>query len=267
MFDFWKEVIINDVDDIVKTEDGLRIGNVTYKPDHIVKDGGEKGVVYKTPCEKGTSAVITVPSISEATRVRIELGLSAGQSSEFAAPYFASKKTVVVDADDNTGIVKALGIALEGLVDVNKTGKTITFKDKKVCVNSVHTATIDDTTKDWGDESDVTKTWLTTKNVLPVGTGAWIIENLRYPTGVNTAYVGPNADETVDPKGEYTQYAFEYAVRKRGIGGQGAVGQALTSVTHHVFYVKGNADTKFTDENLDLKTLNVTDSAVTWTNA
>ena len=62
MFDFWKEVIINDVNTIVETEDGLRIGNVTYKPENIVKNGGDKGVVYKTPCVKGTSAVITVPT-------------------------------------------------------------------------------------------------------------------------------------------------------------------------------------------------------------
>lgn len=261
MFDFWKEVIINNVDDIVETKDGLRIGNVTYKPENIVKNGGAKGVVYKTPCVTGTPAVITVPTISEATRVRIELGLSTGQNSEFAAPYFASKKTVVVDAADNGGIVKALGIALEGLVDVNETSKTITFKDKKVCVDSVHTATIDPDTKDWGDESE--ESWVSTKNVVPVGTGEWVLENLRYPTSVNLSYAGPNADETVDPKAEYTQYAFEYAVPKRGFHGQGAVGQAVTSVTHHVFYVKGNADAKFA--NLDLKTLNVTDSAVTWT--
>jgi hypothetical protein len=261
MFDFWKEVIINDVNDIVETKDGLRIGNVIYKPKNIVKNGGDKGVVYKTPCVKGTSAVITVPTIGEATRVRIELGLSAGQSAEFAAPYFASKKTVVVDAANTEGIVKALGIALEGLVNVNETGKTITFKDKKVCVDSVHTATIDSVTKDWGDESEA-KNWVTTKNVVPVGTGEWILENLRYPTSVNSSYVGPNADEVVDPKAEYTQYAFEYAVPKRGFHGQGAVGQAVTSVTHHIFYVKGDADTKFT--NLDIKTLDVTDSAVTW---
>ena len=262
MFDFWKEVIINDVNAIVETKDGLRIGNVTYKPENIVKNGGDKGVVYKTPCVPGASAVITVPAISAATRVRIELGLSAGQSSEFAAPYFASKKTVVVDATDAAGIVKALGVALEGLVDVNETGKTITFKDKKVCVNSVHTATIDSETKDWGAESEAAS-WVTTKNVVPVGTGAWVIENLRYPTSVNSSYIGPNADETVDPEAEYTQYAFEYAVPKRGFHGQGAVGQAVTSVTHHVFYVKGDADTKFAD--LDLKTLNVEGDTVTWT--
>jgi hypothetical protein len=36
----------------------------------------------------------------------------------------------------------------------------------------------------------------------------------------------------------YVQYAFEYCVPKRGFHGQGAVGQAIESVTHHVFYVR-----------------------------
>lgn len=254
MFDFWKEVIVNDVNDIVSTADGLRIGNVTYKPDNIVKNDEGKGVVYKTPCQPAVCSKITVGTVTNTpTRVRIELGLSAGQSAEFAAPYFASKRTVVVDAETTANIVKALGVALEGLATVS--GSVITFNDPKICVNSIHTATINADTKDWGEETEQ-KSWITTKNVVPVGTGTWILENLRYPTGVNTAYVGPNADETVDPKGEYTQYAFEYSVPKRGISGQGAVGQALTSVTHHVFYVKGNADTKFTAfESLAIETI------------
>ena len=45
----------------------------------------------------------------------------------------------------------------------------------------------------------------------------------------------------------YVQYAFEYAVPKRGFHGQGAVGQAVTSVTHHVFYVREDLATETVD--------------------
>lgn len=227
MFDFWKEVIINSEE---KLTNALR----PYDANNIVDKK-----VYKTEPVDGSGAVITVAAgiSSTPTRVRVELGLSAGQSSEFAAPYFASKKTVVVDAESTEGLVKALGAALEGLVSVNKTNRTITFNDPKVCVTSVHKATFDSTAGDWGTDSKVE--WVT-PNVLPVGTGAWILENLRYPTSVNSSYVGPNADETVDPEAKYVQYAFEYAVPKRGFHGQGAVGQEVTSVTHHIFYVKND---------------------------
>lgn len=46
---------------------------------------------------------------------------------------------------------------------------------------------------------------------------------------------------------EYVQYAFEYRAPNRGLHGQGTVGQELTSVTHHVFYVKKSVDDNITD--------------------
>ena len=76
-----------------------------------------------------------------------------------------------------------------------------------------------------------------TKNIAPFGTGEWLVENLRFPTYPNLRYAGVNDDEKPVAGAFYTQFAFEYVSPSRGLHGQGTVGQALVSVTHHVFYV------------------------------
>lgn len=76
-----------------------------------------------------------------------------------------------------------------------------------------------------------------TKNIAPFGTGEWLVENLRFPTYPNLRYAGVNDDEKPVAGALYTQFAFEYVSPRRGLHGQGTVGQALVSVTHHVFYV------------------------------
>jgi hypothetical protein len=76
-----------------------------------------------------------------------------------------------------------------------------------------------------------------TKNIAPFGTGEWLVENLRFPTYPNLRYAGVNDDEKPVAGALYTQFAFEYVSPRKGLHGQGTVGQDLVSVTHHVFYV------------------------------
>lgn len=84
-----------------------------------------------------------------------------------------------------------------------------------------------------------------TKNIAPFGTGEWLVENLRFPTYPNLRYAGVNDDEKPINGALYTQFAFEYVSPRRGLHGQGTVGQALVSVTHHVFYVLDSLVAKF----------------------
>lgn len=84
-----------------------------------------------------------------------------------------------------------------------------------------------------------------TKNIAPFATGEWLVENLRFPTYPNLRYASVNDDEKPIPGAVYVQYAFEYVSPRRGLTGQGTVGQALTSVTHHVFYVLDSLATEF----------------------
>ena len=73
------------------------------------------------------------------------------------------------------------------------------------------------------------------KNVEPFATGEWLIENLRFPTALNTGYYSAN-DEMPIRAGKYIQYSFDY-VTPRNFGGLSVAGQDTTSRTHHVFYV------------------------------
>ena len=69
-------------------------------------------------------------------------------------------------------------------------------------------------------------------------------ENLRFPTASNTRYEGLNSDETPIQNEVYTMFTFQYAVPLRGLHGQGCVGQAMSSVTTHTFYVLGDGSKK-----------------------
>lgn len=73
------------------------------------------------------------------------------------------------------------------------------------------------------------------KNVEPFATGEWMIENLRFPTALNTGYYSAN-DEMPIRNGKYVQYSFDY-VTPRNFGGLSVASQDTTSRTHHVFYV------------------------------
>jgi hypothetical protein len=252
MFDFWKEVIINSDDrlEAVKNAAGESLVRVKrcadYNPKNVVD-----GIMYKTECVEGVCASVNLKGLINAeSRVAIELGLSVGQDSEFARPWSAFKKPFIVEAKDEASLIAAIREAVPAHIGHVETtlggdGKTITaaklvINDPKVCVKSVKTATFDATANDWAALEE--KESVITSNVVPVGTGEWILENLRFPTHVNTRVAAPNADDMPVAGGKYTQYAFEYCVSKRGAHGSGAVGQPLASVTHHVFYVLEGVD-------------------------
>ena len=83
---------------------------------------------------------------------------------------------------------------------------------------------------------------ITTPGKVPFATGEWLIKNLRFPSYPNLRYEAVNADERPIPGKLYKQITFDYCVPRRGYTGQGAVGQMINSVTHHVFYVLDEID-------------------------
>lgn len=82
---------------------------------------------------------------------------------------------------------------------------------------------------------DAAEGMVITKNVEPFATGEWMIENLRFPTALNTGYYSAN-DEMPIRSGKYVQFSFDY-VTPRNFGGLSVASQDTTSRTHHVFYV------------------------------
>jgi hypothetical protein len=75
-----------------------------------------------------------------------------------------------------------------------------------------------------------------TKNVQEFGTYSQILKDLRLPSYENYRFTSPNIDEMPIAGATYNQYTIEYKV-DRGILGTDAVGDEVTSITHHVFFI------------------------------
>ena len=76
------------------------------------------------------------------------------------------------------------------------------------------------------------------------GTYAWILHNLRLPTGNRLGLGAINQDESPILGAKYNQYIIKYCVN-RGIMGGDAVGEVTKSLTTHVFFVNQNVATEF----------------------
>ena len=77
------------------------------------------------------------------------------------------------------------------------------------------------------------------------GTAKWIVENLRFPSHPNLRYTPLYSDEAPIAGTVYTEYSFEYRVKRSVPGGLSAVGQVADSIVRIVFYVAPAAQSDF----------------------
>lgn len=84
-------------------------------------------------------------------------------------------------------------------------------------------------------------------NELPFATADWLVENLRFPTYPNIRYASAFADERPVPGEVYTQFSFSYQSPRPGLGGLSGVGQGMTAVTRHIYYVPSAEKEAFAD--------------------
>ena len=77
------------------------------------------------------------------------------------------------------------------------------------------------------------------------GTAKWIVENLRFPSHPNLRYAPLYADEAPVAGTVYTEYSFEYRVKRSVPGGLSAVGQVADSIVRIIFYVAPGAQSAF----------------------
>ena len=68
-------------------------------------------------------------------------------------------------------------------------------------------------------------------------TGEWLVENLRFPTYPNIRYASASEDERPINGTTYTEFSFSYQSPRPGLGGMSGVGQGMTAVTRHIYYV------------------------------
>ena len=94
------------------------------------------------------------------------------------------------------------------------------------------------------------------------GTYRNIIKDLRLPTAANTRWTHIVQDETPVLGGMYDQYTIVYCVH-RGVLGSDAVGNDVTSITEHVFYVKSDVKVDWEAAIAKLGTVTEVDAAGT----
>lgn len=277
MFDFQKEVIINSnlLDDGVTPRfmvmDGpVKLFRVLRCADYR-KEGLVEGVIYKTPAEKGqvASAAFNLPMKEGTYRVVIGITLIGKYLADYAMPWSNFGKAVLAEFEvsaEDLGKTKELQEkmikAIEMAIPENYRYVRVSAKDSdKVlvsCTDSHQVITVAELQEQRGiscPDSCTEKQYVTvdkavevTKNKMEIGTAAWLQENLRFPSYPNIRYAALNEEEYPVNGGLYTQFSFLYCMPRKGLHGQGTVGQALKSVTTHTFYVLSSLVDKFEED-------------------
>jgi hypothetical protein len=271
MFDFQKEVIINSnvLEDGVTPRFKAMTGAVNLfrvlRCADYRKEGLIDGIVYKTMYNKGAapSATFNVPTVAGIYRVIVGFSLDGRYLSDYAYPWYKFGKPVMAEFElDNSNLAKAQEImikAIEMAIPENYRFARITKEGSdKVKVSGTDSHQIIKVAElqkvvslacpaDACHEVEyqLEAKAVVEKNIMEVGTAAWIQENLRFPSYPNLRYDALNEEEYPVKGGLYVQYSFGYCSPRRGLHGQGTVGQALKSITTHTFYVLSSLVDKF----------------------
>lgn len=268
MFDFQKEVILNDLNNVeVFDGKGIRVDGMLYKKEYIQP-------VYETAATDGAKAklVINMKDVNDAVKnvmqFVIELGLDNDYRGDFGSVLFYFRKPIVVTMTAGSSVAEvAKAFAKAGVVDYKLYNVyTAESEDKPEGVNpgendivlvmsdnyiTVRKAEVMDLVCDsncGSDQMQVSEKVHTfdlkdpsvyTKNNVGFGTYDYMIHNLRLPTYANIRFASPAESEMPVKGGKYTQYSFEYTVPRR-LGGLSVAGQKTASTTIHTFFVLNN---------------------------
>lgn len=238
-----------------------------------VKSCVKDGKIYKTFGRKGSVAqaefeLTSLASVPGQYRILIDVSLEGRYYSDYKYPWSEFHKLIMAEFEVTTDMSGSADKVAEAAVKALKayipsdykyavsmtaeTGKVkVLCTDPYQVIKSAKIQKLEESGCYDGcsdkEYVDSTATVAITKNVAPFATGEWLTENLRFPTYPNLRYASANEDERPIPGATYVQYAFEYVSPRRGLTGQGTVGQALSSVTHHVFYVLDSLAAAFDD--------------------
>lgn len=279
MFDFQKEVIINSnvLEDGVTPRFKAMTGAVNLfrvlRCADYRKEGLIDGVVYKTMYNKGVapSVILNVPTDVGIYRVIVGFSLDGKYLSDYAYPWYKFGKPIMAEfeldasnlADAQEIMIKAIEMAIPENYRFARVTKVDTNKVKISGIDSHQTIKVAELqlADNNGCPADACNEWTYVTvfdalskanrkdsyvpNEMEVGTAAWIQENLRFPSYPNLRYDALNEEEYPVKGGLYVQYSFGYCSPRRGLHGQGTVGQALKSITTHTFYVLSSIADEF----------------------
>ena len=262
MFNYTTEVIINDPSVIVAgtTENGLGEGVVAIKRGGNYVIDNIEGKIFKTAGHAGTKAkaVITPAALGSADVARLTIYLSTPGTEfvEFGSPNwqeFGKPYIIETKAADAAGLAAAIKLALNednAHFSVKVDSSTVVLEAAETWMDF---AEVNYDLVTFADCSDCPKETVeskaanvvVTKGKTEFATAKWIVENLRFPSRPNLRYTPLYADEAPVAGTVYTEYSFEYKVKRSVPGGLSAVGQVVDSVTRIVFYVAPAAQTAF----------------------
>lgn len=265
MFNYTKEVIINDPSVIVKgsASNGLGEGVVAIKRGgNYVISNIEGNKIYKTEGSKGTKAKVAITPAAlgnaDVARLTIYLSTPGTEFVEFGSPNwqeFGKPYIIETTATTPEKLVEAIKLALNEdnahfSVKVNETKVELeaaeTWMDfAEVNYDLVTFADCSDCSKETIESKTATNVGEITHGKSEFGTAKWIVENLRFPSRPNLRYTPLYADEAPVAGTVYTEYSFEYRVKRSVPGGLSAVGQVADSIVRIVFYVAPAAKTDF----------------------
>ena len=262
MFNYTNEVIINDPAIIVAgtSLNGLGEGVVAIKRGGNYVINNIEGKIFKTVGHTGTKAkaVITPASLGTADVARLTIYLSTPGTEfvEFGSPNwqeFGKPYIVETKAEDAEGLAAAIKLAL----NEDNAHFSVKVNESKVELEVAETwmdfAEVNYDLVTFADCSDCSKETVEskaanvaiTKGKTEFATAKWIVENLRFPSHPNLRYAPLYADEAPVAGTVYTEYSFEYKVKRSVPGGLSAVGQVADSIVRIVFYVAPGAQSAF----------------------
>lgn len=267
MFNYTKEVIINDPSVIVKgsASNGLGEGVVAIKRGgNYVISNIEGNKIYKTEGSKGTKAKVAItPAVlgtADVARLTIYLSTPGTEFVEFGSPNWQEfGKPYIIETTASTK--EDLAAAIKLALNEDNAHFSVTTDETTVILEAAETwmdfAEVNYDLVTFADCSDCSKETVESKTATNVGkithgksefgTAKWIVENLRFPSHPNLRYAPLYADEAPVAGTVYTEYSFEYRVKRSVPGGLSAVGQVADSIVRIVFYVAPGAKTTFED--------------------
>lgn len=260
MYQFTTETIINsnlDSNGVLAKYSGAnnifsvsRVGN--FKSNEVLSCF--KNAYVDPVKEKIVKTITTVPTASKVYRLSIKLKRVNSYVSEYAndMSYNALQKYYEI-----TGVSTAAGLVTAFVSLINKEAKlkdivyvtptdggsaalTLEVVDEytrfiEVLIQEVSSVSLTgyDT---YTTLEDVLATGTLTVGKEGFGTVKQITKNLRLPTLANTNWTAINQEEKPVAGGQYTQYSLKIKTN-RGSMGMNVVGQEVSSVTDHIFYV------------------------------
>ena len=276
MFNYTKEVIINSLtidQDAYGSGQEAQKFQATPGVLHILREGEYRVEnildkrIFKTPGIVGQTAKITLNIANGGGTIFdnegvYRISISIGMNNRFLADYahanwYPFAKPMIaefeVTAANNTVAQMNLVIqrALNDVINYNNIFARVSIVGSVIeidltsahaHVNNVILEYYDPTSCDscLGDFAPLNLTdpnLIVVQNTEPFATGKWIQENLRFPSYPNVRYAGLYSDERPIMGQLYTQYSFAMIAKRTELGGLSGVGQEVTSITRHVYYV------------------------------